>query len=148
MPHSYAMYGYAGYAKFGYDTWLRHIRLCRLRHRLRHIVTLHTELRHSASLRHPASLLVSLPRHSTASLPRHSSRHSTASLLAAEGRGKWREWCGSDASLLVSFPHVTPVTPPRHSPASLLASLPTSLPRVISYLLTYLLTYVPTYLLS
>ena len=23
MPHSYAMYGYAGYAKFGYATWLR-----------------------------------------------------------------------------------------------------------------------------
>ena len=91
MPHSYAMYGYVGYAKFGYATWLRHVRL---RHRLRqtrlhhmwlrqlrhgyakfgyatwlrrlrqtrlcHIATLHTELRHCASLRHPASLLASL----------------------------------------------------------------------------------------
>jgi len=27
MPNGYAMYGYAGFAKFGYATSLRHIRL-------------------------------------------------------------------------------------------------------------------------
>ena len=57
MPHSYAI----GSAKHGYATWLRHVRLCLLRQiRLRHMVTLHTELRHSAVLRHLASLLASL----------------------------------------------------------------------------------------
>ena len=89
IPHSYAMYGYAvtpesvtphGYADYATVT----------PNSVTHMVTLHTKLRHSASLRHPASLLAPLTRHSTTSLPtvthRHSPslpRHSTASLLAS-----------------------------------------------------------------
>ena len=83
MTHSYAMYGYAGYVKHGYTTWLRHVRLCRLYQiRLRRVITLHTELRHSASLRHPRHSShhshVTPPRHSHVTPPRHS-----ASLLAS-----------------------------------------------------------------
>ena len=69
MTHSYA-----GYVKHGYTTWLRHVRLCRLYQiRLRRVITLHTELRHSASLRHPRHS----SHHSHITPPRHSSRHSS-----------------------------------------------------------------------
>ena len=90
--HSYATCGYAGYATV--TPRLRQIRLRHvwLRHwlrqiRLRHIVTLHTKLRHS--LRNsiaplPASLLTSLPRHSP--------RHSTASLHLVTPSSLRRGW--------------------------------------------------------
>ena len=66
MPNSVMLHGYA--------TCLCHVWSCQLRQiRLRHMVMLHTELRHSASLIAP------LPRHSTASLlaslPRVTRRH-------------------------------------------------------------------------
>ena len=83
----------------GYATCLCHVWSCQLRQiRLRHMVTLHMELRHSVTRVTPASL----PRHSTASLLRHSHSH---------------------ASLIASLPRHSTASLPRYSTASLLTSL-------------------------